>query len=98
VEARGVDAVLAMLTPQRVTEPERTARVISYLARECEKLVIAVFMGGGAVSRARDMLDDARVPVYAYPERAVRSLAALGCGEGGRAIGLRRGASGMCGM
>jgi acetyl coenzyme A synthetase (ADP forming)-like protein len=72
-----VDAVLALLTPQRVTEPERTARVISYLAREQSKPLLAVFMGGDAVSRARTMLDEARVPVYAYPERAVRALAAL---------------------
>ncbi len=59
-----VDAVIAMLTPQRVTEPERTARVISYMAREQQKPLLGVFMGGGAVSRARDMLDEARVPVY----------------------------------
>jgi acetyltransferase len=73
----GVDAVLAMLTPQRLTEPERTARVVSYMARECGKPVLAVLMGGEAVSRARALLDDAHVPVYAYPERAVRALAAL---------------------
>lgn len=72
-----VDAVLVLLTPQRVTEPERTARVISHLARERTKPVIAVYMGGDAVSRGRDMLDEARVPVYAYPERAVRALAAM---------------------
>jgi acyl-CoA synthetase (NDP forming) len=72
-----VDAVIAMLTPQRVTEPERTARVISYMAREQQKPLLGVFMGGGAVSRAREMLDEARVPVYPYPERAVRALAAL---------------------
>lgn len=73
----GVDAVLAMLTPQRVTEPERTARVISYLAREQSTPLIAVFMGGEAVARGRKMLDEAHVPVYAYPERAVRALAAM---------------------
>jgi acetyltransferase len=73
----GVDAVLALLTPQRMTEPERTARAISYLARAGEKPVLAVFMGGDAVGRARRLLDDTRVPVYAYPERAVRALAAL---------------------
>ena len=72
-----VDAIIAMLTPQRVTEPERTARVISYIAREQDKPLIAVFMGGEAVGRARALLDGARVPVYAYPERAVRALAAL---------------------
>jgi acetyltransferase len=72
-----VDGIIVLLTPQRVTEPERTARVISYMAREERKPVIAVFMGGGAVARAREMLDEARVPVYAYPERAVRALSAL---------------------
>lgn len=77
MEDPNVDAVLALLTPQRVTEPERTARVISHLARERTKPVIAVYMGGDAVSRGRDMLDEARVPVYAYPERAVRALAAM---------------------
>lgn len=77
IEDPGVDAVLVLLTPQRVTEPERTARVISHLARAQTKPVIAVFMGGDAVSRGRAMLDEARVPVYAYPERGVRAIAAL---------------------
>jgi acyl-CoA synthetase (NDP forming) len=72
-----VDAIVALLTPQRMTDPERTARVISYIAREQVKPLIAVFMGGEAVSRARALLDEARVPVYAYPERAIRALAAL---------------------
>jgi acetyltransferase len=73
----GVDSVLALLTPQRLTEPERTARVISYLARDQEKPVFAVLMGGEAVERGRKLLDEARVPVYAYPERAVRALSAM---------------------
>lgn len=72
-----VDSLLVLLTPQRVTEPERTARVISYLAREAAKPLIAVFMGGEAVDRGRKLLDEARVPVYAYPERAVQALAAM---------------------
>jgi acetyltransferase len=72
-----VDAVLALLTPQRVTEPERTARAIANLARQQAKPLLAVFMGGDAVGRARSMLDEMRVPVYAYPERAVRALAAM---------------------
>lgn len=73
----GVDAVLVLLTPQRVTEPERTARVISYITREGTKPLLAVFMGGNAMIRARAMLDEARVPNYFYPERAVRAMAAL---------------------
>ena len=72
-----VDAVVVLLTPQAVTEPERTARVITHLARTSHKPVAAVFMGGDAVNRGRLMLDAARVPVYPYPERALRALAAV---------------------
>ena len=72
-----VDGVVVLLTPQAPTEPERTARVITHLARTSDKPVAGVYMGGEAVSRGRMMLDAARVPVYAYPERALRAMAAL---------------------
>jgi len=77
LEDPGVDAVLALLTPQAVTEPERTARSITHLARTSAKPVAAVYMGGDAVARGRAMLDAAHVPAYHYPERAVRAIAAL---------------------
>lgn len=73
----GVDGVFVLLTPQAVTEPERTARVITSHVRSFDKPVMAVYMGGVAVGRGTDMLEEARVPVYAYPERAVRAMAAL---------------------
>jgi acetyltransferase len=72
-----VDGVIALLTPQAVTEPERTARAISHLARTHDKPVAAVYMGGDAVARGRLMLDAAHVPAYFYPERAVRAFGAL---------------------
>jgi acetyltransferase len=72
-----VDGVIVMLTPQAVTEPERTARTLVHLARTHDKPVMAVYMGGGAVARGRLMLDASHVPAYHYPERAVRAMAAL---------------------
>ena len=72
-----VDGVIVMLTPQAVTEPERTARSIAHLARSSDKPVMGVYMGGDAVARGRVMLDQAHVPAYFYPERAVRAMAAL---------------------
>ncbi|MBM2826013.1 MAG: Acetate--CoA ligase, partial [Dehalococcoidia bacterium] len=62
---------------QVVSEPEATARVVIHLTRMSEKPVMAVYMGGLAVARGRDMLERAKVPVYAYPERAVRAMAAM---------------------
>lgn len=72
-----VDGVIVLLTPQAVTEPERTARAITHLSRIHDKPVMGVYMGGDAVARGRLMLDASRVPAYHYPERAVRAMAAL---------------------
>lgn len=77
LEDPGVDALVALLTPQAVTEPEQTARSIAHAARMHGKPVMGVYMGGDAVARGRVMLDLARVPAYFYPERAVRALAAM---------------------
>jgi acetyltransferase len=73
----GVDGVIVLLTPQAVTEPERTSRVITHLARVSDKPIMGVYMGGDAVARGRLMLDAAHVPGFHYPERAVRAMAAL---------------------
>lgn len=72
-----VDGVIVLLTPQAVTEPERTARAISHLARVSDKPIMGVYMGGDAVARGRLMLDASHVPGYHYPERAVRAMAEL---------------------
>jgi acetyltransferase len=72
-----VDGVIALLTPQAVTEPEATSRVITHLSRISEKPIMGVYMGGDAVARGRLMLDASHVPAYHYPERAVRAMAAL---------------------
>jgi acetyltransferase len=73
----GVDAVVVMLTPQAITDPDQTARTIAHIARSQRKPVVAVYMGGDAVSSGRTILDLARVPTYPYPERAIRTLAAM---------------------
>jgi acetyltransferase len=77
IEDPGIDAVVVMLTPQATTDPERTARTIADVARGRQKPVIAVYMGGEAVSSGRTILDHAHVPTYPYPERAIRTLAAM---------------------
>jgi acetyltransferase len=77
LEDPGIHGVFVLLTPQATTEPEATARIITGLAKRYDKPVMASFMGGVAVLRGRDILEAARVPSYAFPERAVRTMAAL---------------------
>ncbi len=69
-----VDVVIAALTPQAMTEPEETAKAIIEFFRRYEKPIIAVFIGGEKVEKARRMLANAGVPIYEVPEKAVIAL------------------------
>jgi acetate---CoA ligase (ADP-forming) len=68
-----VDAIIIILTPQVMSTPKETARII---AREIDgrKPVLASFMGGREVMPARSELTAAGLPDYQSPERAVAAL------------------------
>ena len=69
---------LVLLTPQAMTEVERTAElIIEAKKKHAEKPIAAVFMGGEMVSKARKMLHEGGVPSFPYPEPAVYSLKKL---------------------
>jgi acyl-CoA synthetase (NDP forming) len=72
-----VRSILVVLTPQAPTEPEETARVVATAARESHKTTLACFMGAETVAGARLVLSREGVPAYAFPERAVASIAAM---------------------
>ena len=74
----GVDAVMVILSPQAVTEPLKTAEAIIQAHRENpEKPVLAVFMGGEAVAEAVKLLKENHIPVYEFPEKAVKTLRSM---------------------
>lgn len=73
-----VNNLLVLLTPQTNTKPLETAEAVSRLAKKYpNKLVMACFLGGEAVSKARDLLEKNRVPVFYYPEGAVEAFKKL---------------------
>ncbi|MEM4848393.1 MAG: acetate--CoA ligase family protein [Ignisphaera sp.] len=70
-----VDSVVVILTPQAVTEPEKTAEAIIELSRKYPyKPILAAFIGGERVEKAVKMLIDNNIPVYDMPEKAVAAL------------------------
>jgi acetyltransferase len=71
----GVDATLALCTPQVVTHPTAVARAIRRAAGR--PFLAASFLGGTAVAEARAVLDSARIPQASYPEHAVGALDAV---------------------
>lgn len=72
-----VHALLVMLTPQATTEIPETAHAVADVARTSGKTTLACFMGEVRVEAGRKVLSTARVPHYAFPERAVAALGAM---------------------
>ena len=70
----GVDAVLVILTPQAMTEVAETARAITELSAKHNKTVVCSFMGSGQIEAGVQILDEAKIPTFLYPERAVVTL------------------------
>ena len=74
---RSVGSVVVLLSPQAVTDIEGTARAIAEHARSTRTPVAACFLGGKDVEAGARILRRGGVPVFPFPERAVRALASL---------------------
>jgi len=72
-----VDGVLVILTPQAMTDIEKTADVVIATARSTDKPVITSFMGEKRVRLAIDKLKNASIPNFSYPELAVKAFKRL---------------------
>ncbi len=72
-----VDAVLVLFTPQAGSEPEETARVIAELASGQAKPVATSYMGAASIGPALQLLNEHRIPNYAFPERAIAAFRAM---------------------
>jgi len=72
--AQGVDGVLIILTPRFLSKPEEVARAVSTAVARKTKPVFAVWMGGREMQNGRRILDEAGIPTYDAPERAVRAF------------------------
>ncbi|MGQ9575060.1 MAG: bifunctional acetate--CoA ligase family protein/GNAT family N-acetyltransferase [Thermoguttaceae bacterium] len=74
LEDPGVDAVLVILTPQAMTDSTETARAVGQVAAKAHKPVLAAWMGGHTVTEGVQLLNQAGIPTYRTPEKAVRAF------------------------
>jgi acetyltransferase len=68
------DGLLVILTPQAMTDPVMTAEKLRPFARSLGKPVLASWMGGGSVAAGRAILASAGIPLFDYPDDAVRAF------------------------
>ncbi len=69
-----VDGLLVILTPQLMTQVEKTAQVISELAKKHAKPIFVSFIGGNLVFDGEQTLNAAKIPSFRFPERAINAI------------------------
>ena len=66
------DGILVILTPQDMTDPVGTAEAIKDLGTKAGKPVLTSWMGGQFVAKGAQILKDAGIPMFEYPDSAAR--------------------------
>ena len=71
-----VDAVLAILVPQSISDPVGVATRVAEIAEESRKPVFTCWMGEKTMAASRSLFRERAVPTYMTPEAAVEAFAA----------------------
>ena len=73
----GIDGLLAILTPQAMTDPTATAQALARSAKIAGKPILASWMGGASVEAGERILDQAGIATFAYPDTAAQTFTAM---------------------
>lgn len=71
------DGILVILSPQDVTDPEKTAEYLKPYANLVDKPILASWMGGESVAKGIEILTEAKIPVFEYPDDAAATFASM---------------------
>ena len=72
--SKNLDGVLVILAPQALTDPLSVAETLAAAVKERPYPLVACWMGGKVIGKAVDVLNEAGIPTYDTPERAVRAF------------------------
>jgi acetyltransferase len=69
-----IDGMLVIMTPQGMTNPTLIAEKLRPYAKGLGKPVLASWMGGSEVTAGEDILNQAGIPSFPFPDTAVRAF------------------------
>ncbi len=72
-----VDGVLAVLSPQDMTDAQGTSEALRPYANHMGKPLLASWMGGLSVQKGRSILHENNIPSFEYPDDAAWSFATM---------------------
>lgn len=70
----GVGGILVIATPQAMTDIESIAWEVVWAKKESKIPIYVNFIGGEYVAKAKEICAEAGVPLFSFPERAVRAF------------------------
>jgi len=70
------DCLMVILTPQVMTQIEKTAELIGSL-KKYNKPIFSAFMGGSLIAEGEKKLNELKIPVFRFPERAIAAIGAM---------------------
>jgi acetyltransferase len=68
------DGLLAILAPQAIADPAVTAELVTKNPKLAGKPILANWMGGKQMLGGAQILNEAGIPTYAYPDSAARTF------------------------
>ncbi len=79
LDDENVDAVLVICTPQIMIDLEAVARTVAEIAQKhpARKPILTSFMALDDLGKVTDILEEAGIPNYRFPEAAARALAEM---------------------
>lgn len=69
------DAIIVLLTPQSMTEPDKTAAAVVKMRQVSNKPIMVSLMGKALVASGVDILEKNKIAVTVFPEPAAQALA-----------------------
>jgi len=72
-----VDSLVVVLTPQVMTQIEKTAEALGLLSEKYSQPIFCSFIGGSQVAEGEQILNKYHLPSFRFPERAINALAAM---------------------
>lgn len=76
-EDKESDGVLVILSPQDMTDPTKTAEALAPYAKLDGKPLLASWMGGDSVQSGIEILNQAQIPTFEYPDQAAATFATM---------------------
>jgi len=72
-----VHSLVVILTPQVMTQIEKTAESIGNLSKKHQKSIFCSFMGGSLAAKGAEKLNEFKIPSFRFPEQAIAAIGAM---------------------